>query len=155
MHVRTVAVGKDRPTHLTRMYGLRESVHGGQSGHQGAPATKCVCVCGVCLSDGTMGGPIPFQSLPGLHRGRGNKSLIELSWHTHTCIRILGLKHLPSLLSVKHTVGESPAEEYGNGDDGWPTVSGCHPLILQLASIHIVLSDPSTYWRHNCAKKRL
>lgn len=42
----------------------------------------CSCVCGVCLSDGTMGGPIPFQSLPGLHRG--NKSLIELSRHTHT-----------------------------------------------------------------------
>ncbi len=48
-----------------------------------SPST-CMCVRGVCLSDGTMGGSIPFQSPPGLHRGRGNKSLIELSWHTHT-----------------------------------------------------------------------
>lgn len=44
MHVRTVAVGKDRLAHLTMIYGLRESVHGGQKGHQGAPACVRACV---------------------------------------------------------------------------------------------------------------
>lgn len=55
-------------------------------GKEGVWATGCVRVCGVCLSDGTMGGSIPFQSLPWLHRGRGNKSLIEPSWHTHSFV---------------------------------------------------------------------
>lgn len=39
-----VAAGKDRLTHFMRT-SERESEHGGQIGHRGAPATRCVCMC--------------------------------------------------------------------------------------------------------------
>lgn len=83
VYVWTVAVGKDKLTHLPRMYSLREKAHGGQGGHQGAQATKCMCVSLVLLMTYCLGLWSPGR----LRKGIGTP-IIQAH---RTCTHFLGL----------------------------------------------------------------
>lgn len=111
MDVCIVAFGKDRLTHLQRMYGLRERAggHGGRKGHQGAPATTCMC---VSSSNDLL--PLPLWSPGRLWTGIGTPIT-----QTHVT---LGAQTLSlSFWSFSKTNSSTKPPENQNKTDGWVT----------------------------------